>query len=396
MTFPVRRDRLPLFTAACSLLVTSVLVAQAPAKPALAPAPDTANPNQTFTRYAQPGGVALSPDGKTVAWTLRGRDAASIHLTEVADPASPRLITIDGASHCSDGNPVWAPDRQTLAFLSNCAGDRAKPEQEQVFLWSKPTGKILQLTHLVGEIQQPAWSPDGKAIAFLFVENATRHAGALDAMPPWNGVIGEDGVEVQRVYGVDTSSGAGHFLTPATLHVFEFDYAPNSKEIAYIAANPPGENNWWIAKLYGESVSGDQPQVILDPNTVAGSLHGLQIAVPRYSPDGKQIALIGGLMSDQGSTGGDIYVVNAKGGDPVDVTPGIDGTPCFEGWLSDHVVGFVEDRRGHTLLADYNVDKQAPTGTVIDLGEVSVSGGPIKDAVSAVAGGNLTFVKQSP
>ncbi len=396
MDFHACRFRLSLFAAACSLLLSGALTAQAPAKAALAPAPDTANPNATFTRATQPGGVALSPDGQTVAWTLRGREASTIRLTQVADPGSSHLVKIEGASDCSDSTPIWSPDGQTLAFLSTCTGDKAKPDQEQIFLWSKSTGTVSQLTHLVGELQQPAWSSDGKSIAFLFVENATRHAGALDAMPPWNGVIGEDGVEVQRIYGVDTATGTGHFLTPANLHVFEFDWSPNAEEIAYIAANPPGENNWWIAKLYAESVPGGEPHVVLDPNTVPGSLHGLQIAVPRYSPDGKRIALIGGLMSDQGSTGGDIYVVDSKGGDPVDVTPGIDGTPCFEGWLSDHVIGFVEDRRGHTLLADYNVDKHAPTGTVLDLGEVSVSGGPIKDAVSATRGGDLAFVKQSP
>ena len=42
-------------------------------------------------------------------------------------------------------------------------------------------------------------------------------------------------------------------------------------------------------------------------------LHGLQIAVPRWSPDGKIIAFIGGLMSDQGSTGGDVWIVSVRG-----------------------------------------------------------------------------------
>ena len=51
--------------------------------------------------------------------------------------------------------------------------------------------------------------------------------------------------------------------------------------------------------------------VILDPGTVEGPLHGLQIAVPRWSPDASQIAFIGGLMSDQGATGGDLYTVAA-------------------------------------------------------------------------------------
>ena len=303
MRLCVRPARLPLFAAACSLLLAFTLTAQTPT---LTAAPDTANPNGQVTRAAQPGGVAVSPDGATVAWTLRGRDGAALHLTEVANPANDKLIKLEGAAHCAVDNPVWSPTGDTLAFRSTCTSDKSKPDQNQIFLWSKASGEIKQLTHVTGEIAQPAWSPDGKSIAFLFVENATRRAGALDAMPAWSGVIGEDGVEIQRVYAVNVADGAGHWLTPDRLHVYEFSWAPNSKEIAMIAANPPGENTWWIAKLYAQSIAGGDPRVILDPVTVSGPLHGLQIAVPRWSTDGKHLSFIGGLMSDQGSTGGDI------------------------------------------------------------------------------------------
>jgi dipeptidyl aminopeptidase/acylaminoacyl peptidase len=343
-----------------------------------------------------PGGVALSPDGTTVAWTLRGREGSTLHLTAVADPdpAKEKIVSVNGATACSYGSPVWSPDSATLAFVSNCTGKEEKPGQEQIFLYARADGGVRQLTHVVGNIEQPAWSPDGKAIAFLFVENATRSAGALDAMKPWAGVIGEDGVEVQRVYGVSTADGKGQWISPPSLHVYEFAYNPAKPEVTYIAANPPGENTWWIAKLYTQSLfalNTSTPAVVLDPTTVAGPLHGLQIAVPRWSPDGKKIAFIGGLMSDQGSTGGDVWVVDAKGGAPVDVTPGIDGTPTFEAWTGNDSVGFIEDRRGHTLIADYTVSGKVQDASV-DLGEVSVSGGPIKNAVSVSTEGVLALV----
>jgi dipeptidyl aminopeptidase/acylaminoacyl peptidase len=348
-----------------------------------------------------PGNVAISPDGTTVAWSMFSRDGAQLHLTDVADPAKDKIVSPGGATGCSSSSPIWSPDGQWLAYTSTCTGKEEKAGQAQIFLWSKASGENKQLTHVTGLFKQAAWSPDGKSIAFLFVENASRSAGALDAMKPWDGVIGEDGVEIQRVYSVNIADGKGDWLTPAKLHVYEFDWAPSSTEIAFVAANPPGENTWWIAQLYAECVQGHgieanacNPHSVLDPQKVSGALHGLQIAVPRWSPDGKKIAFIGGLMSDQGSTGGDVWVVDAKGGQPVDVTPGIDGTPVFEAWVNEHSIGFVEDRRGHIVLPDYDIDQKALIpGSAADLGEVSIGGGAIKGAISFTNKGVFAFAK---
>jgi dipeptidyl aminopeptidase/acylaminoacyl peptidase len=377
--------------AATSLLFAATLFAQMPA------------------RAHSPGSVAISPDGKTLAWTLRQSEGSTLHITEVAnpDPAKEKLVTPSGATNCSNGSPIWSPDSETLAFTSTCTSKDEKPGQEEIFLWSKATGDVKQLTHVVGNIEQPAWSPDGKSIAFLFVENATRSAGALDAMKPWDGVIGEDNVEIQGVYGVDVVTGAHGWLVPAlpSMYTYEFAWAPDSHELAFIGAKAPGENNWWVAKLFKQRVATpgallDHPyaeQVVLDPTTVAGPLHGFQIAVPRFSPDGKRIAIIGGLMSDQGSTGGDIWVVDSDGKSaPVDVTPGIDGTPTYEVWTRNNFLGFVEDRRGHSLLVDWDVNKRNMLDNgEMDMGLVSLGGGAIKNAISySPAGGDtLAFTK---
>ena len=347
------------------------------------PDPRLATIHASMTRNTAPGQLALAPDGSTIAYTLATREGASLHLAAypAAAPAKDKIVSALG---CSYAAPTWSPDSQTLAYTSSC-----KDGKPQIFLYSRPTGATTQLTHLTGIFQQAKFSPDGKSIAFLFVENATRSAGALAAMKPWSGVIGEDGVEVQRVYKVDLATGKGSFITPQTLHVYEFDWSPTTPEIAYIAANPPGENNWWVAQLFaapvqpGPDSTPAPPRVVFNPNTSKTALHGLQIAVPRFSPDGKRIAFIGGLMSDQGSTGGDVWVVPTAGGDPVDITPGIDGSPSYIAWLNDKAIGMVEDFRGRTLLPDYDVDKRALIpGSALDLGETSVGGGSIKDEIS--------------
>ncbi len=349
----------------------------------------------TQDKVKMPGMVAISPDGKMLAYTVGGRAGGGLHLMELAnpDPAKDRIVTPSGDTSCKNGAPVWSPDGKTLAYTSNCTGKEEKDGQEQVFLWSKETGASKQLTHVTGLFQQVAWSSDGKTVAMLFVENATRSAGALAAMKPWSGVIGEDGIEVQRVAAVEVATGAVKQVTPAALHVFEFSWSPDGKEMAYIAAAPPGENNWWVADLYTQKLGG-APKVVVDTSKVAGALHGLQMAVPQWSPDGRRIAFIGGLMSDQGSTGGDVWVVDAKGGEPVDVTPGIDGTPGYEVWLSNEKIGIVEERRGKMRLPDIDVAKRAEiAGSAFELGEVSISGGPVKDAVGFSKNGVFGLVK---
>ena len=314
-----------------------------------------------------PAQAAISPDGTTVAWSVRARSGYQIRLTEVAnpDPTHEKTIATPNTSPgCGNSGPVWSPDGEWLAFQSTCTAGEQNSGQDQVFLWSKKTGQSKQVTHVTGGIESLAWSPDGKTIAFLFVENATRSAGALAAMKPWSGVIGEDGVEIQRVATVDVASGSFTQVTPANLHVYEFDWSPDSKNIAFVAANPPGENNWWVAQLYVQTVTRPGEfdlrtriaHSILDTTKVTGPLHGLQIAVPRWSPDGTQIAFIGGLMSDQGSTGGDIYLIPSNGGEPRNLTPNRASSVAFIQWVRPDIIGLTEHVGGNSHITAIDIN----------------------------------------
>jgi len=324
---------------------------------------------ESLSQTKTPTSVAISPDGTTVAWSVRTHEGTQLHLSDAInpDPAKEKVIsTGSGASDCSSSDPKWSPDGESLAFVSDCTPKTDQPGQDQVFLWSKTTGKSRQLTHLTGDMDSLAWSPDGKNVAFLFVENATRSAGALAAMKPWSGVIGEDGVEIQRVGVVQVSDASFAQVTPSNLHVYEFDWSPDSKHLAFIAANPPGENNWWVAQLYTEDLATAKPQSILDTTKVSGPLHGLQIAVPRWSPNGKQIAFIGGLMSDQGATGGDLYTIPSTGGEPKDVTPGRAASVAFFGWVGPELIALAEQVGGssHLTAIDLATGKDIPQASV--------------------------------
>jgi dipeptidyl aminopeptidase/acylaminoacyl peptidase len=303
------------------------------------------------------GQVAISPDGKKLAWIEGGRGGSEIRVASLSDLAKTDRVTAATSpdQHCREGEFAWAPDSKSFAFFSDCANSTDHQVDLYLSRFDGPPAK--RLTSLKGLPQAPAFSPDGSQIAFLYVEGATRPAGALAAMKPPSGVIGEDGVEVQRVAvaRVDAEAAQPTLVTPASLHVYEFDWAPDSKGMAYVAADPPGENNWWVAKLYTQTLDG-QPKPILAPETVSGPLHGLQIAVPRWSPDGKAIAFIGGLMSDQGSTGGDVWIVSSDGGQPRDLTRGRPTSPAWIEWGSNDYLFASELAGGNSQLVRYKLN----------------------------------------
>jgi dipeptidyl aminopeptidase/acylaminoacyl peptidase len=338
------------------------------------------------------GQVAVSPDGKRLAWVM----GSEIHVAPIGNLSVSQRITAASApgQRCREADLAWSPNSSSLAFSSDCAKPR---EQLDLYLSSLDGSAPRRLTTLHGDVGSPAFSPDGTRIAFLYVEGATRPVGALAAMNAPSGVIGEDDIQVQRVAQVTIPSplnceppasdgnrplgsrascllGLFSFLTPAHLHVYEFDWSPDSNSIAYIAADPPGENNWWLAKLYTQNFTAPQsegappkagapgpdsatpdstnskPTVVLDPVTVSGPLHGLQIAVPRWSPDGHAIAFIGGLMSDQGATGGDVWIVSSEGGQPRDLTPGRTTSSQWITWGDDEHIYSEEIAGGNSQL----------------------------------------------
>jgi dipeptidyl aminopeptidase/acylaminoacyl peptidase len=313
--------------------------------------------------------IAVSPDGKRLAWIDRGE----IRVAPLGNLDQSQRVTAapspDGS--CTESNLAWSPDSSALAFLSDCAD---LGEQSDIYLSHLDTKSPQRLSEIHGDINAPAFSPDGKRIAFLYVEGATRPAGALAAMDAPSGVIGEDHVEVQRIAAVSASVPAAGsqpsapiFLTPAKLHVYEFDWSPDSQSLAYVAADPPGENNWWIAKLYTQSTAeGSKPTAILAPSDVSGPLHGLQIAEPRWSPDGKAIAFIGGLMSDQGVTGGDVWIINATGdaagGQPRTLTPGRAATSQWIAWSDDEHIFTLELAGGLNRLISIPLESCHPRG----------------------------------
>ena len=349
----------------CSGLTPSSMLAQQAATPKSADRSHWEDALKGLNRGHTIGQVAVSPDGKRLAWIQMAKEGAEIRVAPEDNLSKSERVTAapKPEQHCHEGEMTWAPNSKALAFFSDCA---KQGEQTDLYITQIDGKQARRLTELKGYVEAPAFSPDGASLAFLYVEGATRAAGALAAMKPPAGVIGEDGVEIQRVavasVGVAKPAPPAQ-VTPANLHVYEFDWAPDSKGLAYIAADPPGENNWWLAKLYTQQI-GSAPTPILIPADVSGPLHGLQIAVPRWSPDGKSIAFIGGLMSDQGATGGDVWIVPSTGGQPVDLTPDRPTSPAWIEWDSSEYLFVSELAGGNCQLIRLHLQGDLASGSV--------------------------------
>jgi Tol biopolymer transport system component len=321
------------------LLAALAAFAIAPGASAKAPpAPGSVRIEHILAQRAKVNGipaVALSHDGQHLAWIVEQHDKTTLMLG-AWNGQNAHAIAIPGG--CGNQAIRWAPRWNELAVLTRCTVDpsNTKPIHGAIWLIDVNAGTPpKKVADLVGFAQGMQWSLDGKRIAFLFVPGATRLPEATASGNPRVGVIGESDVQVQRVAEIAVSGGALEVLTPKGLYVYEFRVSPIGNRIAYTAAKPPGDNNWWTAKLYVQDARvGAVPRVVVDPATVIGSLRGLQIALPRWSPDAARILFIGGLMSDRGATGGNLYSVPASGGAPVNLTTGVKVTPSWFAFLT--------------------------------------------------------------
>jgi dipeptidyl aminopeptidase/acylaminoacyl peptidase len=300
--------------------------------------------------------VGLSPRGDAVVWQENFRPGGlakpqmqSELFVRKLGSSPARLTAGNGKAFFDESEPEWSPDGTTIAFLS----DAATKDQTQIFLAGASGAGVHRLTHFKGAVQDIRWSPDGKHIAMLCIAHPHRRSGALAAGARKVGVIGTQEDE-QQLAIVDTATGNVRELTPGNAYVYEYGWAPDSSRLAYTYAYGNGDNNWWIARLATVDVSGVNRDLYKP---------AYQINAPRWSPDGRSIAVIQGLMSDFGSVGGDVYLVDAATGKARNVTPGMPLSAASLRWTTPSRLLMVAHSEGSTHL--YTLD--TPTGKYTQL-----------------------------
>jgi dipeptidyl aminopeptidase/acylaminoacyl peptidase len=267
--------------------------------------------------------VALSPAGERIA-ALESVDTGvpgkrPHAVVVVRDAATGKVAAeYDPCKACTYDRPSWSPDGKSVAFIGSTGG------KATLYVGTRA------LASVDGNANSARWSPDGKALALLATVGARKETGATAAGARLVGEIGSND-DAQRIATVPAAGGAVKLLSPGDTFIYEYDWAPDGKGFIATGAKGNGDNNWWVAKLAYVDVASGALRVIASPGT--------QLNLPRVSPDGKTVAYVGGLMSDFGSIGGDIWTVPLAGGEPKNITPGFKGTFNSLAWKQNALVG---------------------------------------------------------
>ncbi len=326
--------------------------AQADAPPAISTILDALNAVHPFSE------VALSPDGKHLVYgnVVTGKrgdsdvDVSALWMVDAHDGSGAVRLTACPGSVCDEHGAAWSPDGMQIAFVTTDA-----KEQTQIATANASGGGVVTLTSARGPLDTPRWSPNGKRIAFLYSEGAPKMPGPLNPLARDAGVLSTNFYE-QRLAVISAQGGAPALLGPTDLNVYEYDWAPDGNHFAVTAAHGSGDDNWWIAELDVLDAATGALRVLLKPQ--------LQMASPRWSGDGSRIAYIGGIMSDESITGGDIYVIPAGGGTPINVTPGLAASVHTLTWNgSTSRIIATEFAAGEEVLAAVDADTRTQRET---------------------------------
>jgi dipeptidyl aminopeptidase/acylaminoacyl peptidase len=325
------------------------------------------------------GAVALSPDGRHLAYTVTmfdepGRPYGQLWIMDLTTQKSIRI----GGDKDRGGSPVWSPDGKSLVFTGK-QGDKhglmiAKPDGSDITQLVSPEGTNSPLPGTGNSI---SWSPDGKQIAYI---SSTPDDRAKEA--------GGDPMVITRyLYKPDAGEGMTRFNDNQRLHIFvidvatkqtrqltkgdtdehSIDWSPDGTELLYLTNPEPNQDEFFNYDIFALKLADNSVRRITATEFIEYD--------PLWSADGKRILFRGTRrgLTDRETTMEDahVWVMNADGSDRREIGAVIDDRQGPPKWAPDgNSVYFTVQERGSNYLVRLPISGDKPEYVVKERGGV--------------------------
>jgi dipeptidyl aminopeptidase/acylaminoacyl peptidase len=319
---------------------------------------------QGLLKLSRIGDPQLSPDGKTVAFTVQSIDLdkntrpQQIWVAPL-DGGPARQITTEGTGN---QRPRWSPDSRQIAFLSDRSGSN------QIWTMNADGTGAKQITNLSTEADGVIYSPDGKHFVFtsevypdcaddacnkkkLEAEKAGKSKARIYTSLLFRHWTMFQGPRRKNLLTVAVDGGPAKNLTPGPRDVPPFslggpdDYtiSPDSTEVCYVAnpdAQPAISTN---SELYVVPLAGGESKKI--------TLNPAADVSPSYSPDGKFLAYRMQQRPGYESDRWRLAVLERATGKTAVLTEALDRNVTSFTWTPDsrRLVFAIEDRGRQTV-----------------------------------------------
>ena len=252
----------------------------------------SAAPTVAQTRVAEPVDFAKVRQATYLQMSPRGTFGAFVLNTPNQEQSpkwlSKRTIWIKALDQDQEWNqpftdlaeswsPAWSPNGRRLAFVARRANRSAKPEapaSAQIFIANADGSNPTPLTTLRHKVQAFRWAPDSQTIAFIAQTEQEEGAELSGSGKP-------------TLFSVNIHKKLARPVLKNSEHLMDFSWGPDASTIAVLRNNATGYEGWFAKKSL--SFVDIASQLAIKDFTIDTGYFTLI----RWSPDGNHVFFLG-------------------------------------------------------------------------------------------------------